>query len=160
MAAAKTNFRATFAKLAQGLESHAKGLGIFTAGVSRHEPENDPPAGVACVIGIGAITPVRSSGLDATSFRAEFAARCYVPATKRPLDDIDPLAAGAACDLMASLSADFTLGGLVREIDLLGSEGNAMQAQPGWLEQSGKKFRTADVIIPLIINDAFSQQEA
>lgn len=153
------SFKETFVALGQALESHALELGLFTT-VNRHEPENDPGSGIACAIVIGAITPVRTSGLSVTSFRVEWAARCYVPATTRPLDELDPVAAGAACDLMASFSADFTLGGLVREVDLLGSDGQPMQAMPGWLEQSGKKFRTADVAIPLIVNDAFPQQEA
>lgn len=151
------NYTALFTQLATDLESHAAGLGVFSV-VGRHEPENDPGNGIACAIVIGPITPLRTSGLSVTSFRVEFAARVYVPAQTRPLDEIDPMAAGAACDLMASFSADFTLGGVVREIDLLGSDGQPMQAQPGWLEQSGKKFRTVDVTIPMIVNDQFPQE--
>ena len=145
------------------LTSHAKSLAIFEA-VNQSEPENAPGTGAYCSILLGDGEPVRSSGLNSTSWRQEFLARIYVLRRQRPTEATDPAILTATAALMAAYSADFTLSavppGLVRNIDLLGASGTPLSYKPGFLEQDGSTFRVMEITLPLILNDAFAQVEA
>jgi len=60
---------------------------------------------------------------------------------------------------MGAYSGDFTLGGLVRDVDLLGHSGQQLSALPGWLDMGEAKYRTVDITIPMVISDAWAQAE-
>lgn len=146
--------RALFAQL----ESHAQTLGLFQK-VNGHEPKNAPGNGMSCAIWISDIEPLAAaSGLAATSGRVGFTARVYLGADQEPLSGVDPEVTGAACQLMAAYSGDFDLGGLVRDVDLLGQHGAALSARAAYLEQDGRFFRVMEVTLPLIINDLWPQE--
>jgi len=145
--------RALFA----ALSSHAQTLGIFDA-VNEHEPMNRPGSGMTCAfwfVRLGPLPP--GSGLSATTGLAVFTARIYKP-QQQPSGAEDTDLMGAADRLMAAYSADFTLGGLVRNVDLLGQSGLQLSAQAGWLQQDPAPLRTVDITIPLICNDLWPQQ--
>lgn len=138
--------------------SHAARLGSFRA-FTRHEPKNAPGAGLTYAMWIDSIRPVAArSGLDTTSVRFVINARLYSNMLAEPQDEIDPEIVAAVDELFAAYTGDFTLGGLVSHVDLLGAYGDPLQAQAGYLNQDGKLFRVMTVTLPLIINDAWEQE--
>lgn len=135
--------------------SHAQALGVF-ASVNGSEPKSAPPSNHYATW-FTRIDPVRSSGLDSTTVRLEFAGRLYGPMIADPQDDVDGMLLTSLDALMIAYSGDFTLGGKVRSVDLLGTFGPGLSAQGGYLDIDGKKFRVIEVTLPLIVNDVWSQ---
>lgn len=141
------------------VEGHAMASGLFER-VNGHEPRNAPGSGLSAAVWFAGLQPVAAaSGLAATSARLLFTVRIYANALQEPQDGIDPSVLGAADTLMAAYSGDFTLGALIRDVDLLGAHGVALSAQPGWLDMGEAKYRTVDITLPMIINDAWPQAE-
>jgi len=138
--------------------SHAAASGRLER-VNGHEPKNAPGNGVTAAVWVQRLAPVAlASGLAATSALLVANVRLYAPLLQEPLDAIDPNLVGAVDALMAAYSGDFTLGGLVRNIDLLGSHGTPLSAEAGYLEQDRKMFRVMTLAVPLVINDAWTQE--
>lgn len=133
-------------------------LGIFER-VTRHEPKNAPGSGLTAAIWVQRIDPLGpGSGLDETSVKVEMNIRMSTNMLAEPQDEIDPKIMTAAFQLMGAYSGDFTLGGLIRSVDLLGMYGTPMSAQAGYLTHDQKLYRIMTLIIPLIINDVFDQE--
>lgn len=145
------------AGLVDRIVSHAMESGLFET-VNGHEPKSAPGKGLICAVWAQSIGPARGgSGLSATSGRVEFNVRLYTNMLSEPQDAIDPTLLGATDTLLGLYSGDFDLGGTVREIDLLGSFGNPLGAQAGYLTQDGKLYRVITITLPAIINDIWSQ---
>lgn len=147
--------------------SHAKTTALFNAGVTDHEPLNPPATGLSCAVLLGPLVPVgRASGLSVTSGRLEFQIRVYSPRLAQPGGSNDRTVLAAASTLIGAYSGDFELtvgnipAGLVRNVDLLGAYGAALQMTPGWLLADGAPFRVCDVTLPLILNDLWCQKGA
>lgn len=137
---------------------HALALGIFEA-VNGHEPKSAPTlTGVTAAVWVQSVAPIRSSGLQATSGRLELTVRLYQSMLSDPMDAIDPDMLSAVSTLIAAYSGDFELGGSVRAVDLLGSDGVPLSAVAGYVEQDKKPYRIFDVTLPLLINDVWSVQ--
>jgi hypothetical protein len=148
---------ATVAAIFDAVKSKAAGLGVFGQ-VAGHEPKNAPGNGLLCSTWVDTIEPLPSaSGLSQTSGRVVFHQRIYSNMLQEPQDDIDPGIVAAASALIAAYSADFTLGGTIREIDLLGEFGQALSAQAGYLEIDRKFYRVMVVIVPVIIDGMWLQ---
>ncbi|HEV8653257.1 MAG TPA: hypothetical protein VG276_28660 [Actinomycetes bacterium] len=138
-------------------ESHALALGRFDR-VNRHEPKSAPGNGLSAAIWVQSIRPVAAaSGLDSTTARLELSVRVYLGMLHEPQDEIDTLILEAVDALMAAYSGDFELGGLVRDVDLLGEHGDPLAADAGYLEQDKKIYRVMVVTLPLLVNDLWSQ---
>lgn len=143
--------------LLDGLVSNALQLGIFDK-VNTHEPKAAPGHGLTAAIWSDGIRPVpQASGLNQTSAVSVFSFRIYQNMTMEPQDLIDTYIVEAVDTLFAQLTGDFTLNGEARNIDLLGETGNGLGAQAGYINQDGRIFRVMDITIPIIINDAWSQ---
>lgn len=141
----------------QAVESHALTTALFER-VNRHEPKSAPGRGLSAAIWVQRIGPVPAgSGLTATTARVELRVRIYTSMIGDPQDDIDPAVMGAVDALLTLYSGDFTLGGRVRDVDLLGSSGPPLSAQAGYLNQDGRMFRVMDITLPLVVNDAWTQ---
>lgn len=141
------------------LVSHSAASGLFDA-VLTHEPKSSPGTGVTTAIWCQSIGPLpRDSGLASTTTRVEFTQRVYSPMMSDPQDAIDPRVLAAVDALMGTYSGDFTLGGLVRNVDCLGAAGAPLSARAGYLVQDGKLFRVMDIVIPCVVNDLWSQSE-
>ncbi|MFC4609724.1 hypothetical protein ACFO9E_18165 [Streptomyces maoxianensis] len=137
--------------------SHAKRLGLFKQ-VMTHEPKSAPRNGLTACLWVNSIAPVPGvSGLAATSGRVELSVRIYESMLSEPQDAIDVRILGATEKLMAAYSGDFTLGGEVMEVDLLGAHGTALSAEAGYLNQDGKLYRVMVITLPLIISDIWNQ---
>lgn len=139
------------------VQSHAASLGLFEE-VNTHEPKNAPGNGLWCSIWVQHIVPLAgASGLAATSGRVLFQARIGSSMLQEPQDGIDPNILTSVAILMAEYSGNFTLGGQVRNVDLLGQFGVSLSSQAGYLPIGQNMFRVMDVMVPLIINDIFNQ---
>lgn len=141
------------------IQSHALASGHFET-VNGHEPKSKPPNGLTAAVWVQEIGPLPSeSGLAATTTRVEFMLRIYLNMLRDPQDEIDIEVGGAVDALMEDYTGDFTLGGLIRQIDILGAYGKPLSAQAGYLNLSGTLYRVMDLIIPCVVNDAFTQAQ-
>lgn len=141
------------------LTSHAESSGKF-ATVNRHDPKVAPRTGARLAMSISfnrAVPLGPQSGLQITSGLVEFMARIYKNVSSEPQDELDPDIMDAMSDYMARLSEDFTLGGLIRNLDLLGSYGKGLSCQAGYIHQDSQTFRMVELTIPCIINDLWEQ---
>lgn len=138
------------------IASHAAESGFFDH-VNTHEPKNAPGNGLHCAIWADRLDLVLSSGLDSSSVRAIFKIRIYTNMIQEPQDAIDPLILAAASDLFAAYNGDFELGGEARHIDLLGSVGEPLYAEAGYLDVAKRMYRVMEISMPVIFNDAFDQ---
>lgn len=139
------------------ITSHASALNLF-ADVNGHAPESPPGSGASYAVWLSDVSPVAAaSGLSATSGRVEFTGHIYTKMRARPLDQVDPNVLLLACDLLAAYSGDFTLGGTVRDIDLLGAHGTPLKAQAAFADFQGTPLRVMEVTLPIIINDIWGQ---
>jgi hypothetical protein len=132
--------------------------GLF-ARVNTSEPASAPVDGPHCAVYVRGVGPVPDqSGLASTSGVVFLFARLYLKGDQEPRDMIDPSIVAATDTIMGDLSADFTLGGTVGAVDLLGGlTGTPLSAEAGWIEQDGTRFRTMDITIPVLIHDAWPQ---
>lgn len=136
--------------------SHAMKLGIFDT-VNQHEPKSAPGNGVACAFWVDEIDPIpEASGLEATTARVALNVRIYMPMLQQPYDDIDPAIMEATSALLGEYSRSFTLSGLIRNVDLLGSHGDPLKARAGYLDQDKKLFRVMVITLPLVVNDLWT----
>lgn len=132
-------------------------LGIFDS-VNSHEPKSAPQRGLSASVWMDSVTPIgRASGLAAVSGVVVLNIRCYSSMLQQPLDAIDPNLMTAASSLLNAFSGEFTLGGTVRDIDLLGMYGRSLSAQAGYISIDSKMFRVMTVTVPVVINDMFSE---
>jgi hypothetical protein len=145
-----------FATPRSWLTSHAQSLGLFDR-VLAHEPVSAPGSGLTYAVWLGDIAPTQSSGLNSTSVRVVFNGRVFLPADTEPMDDVDVTVGGAAAAVIGAYSADFTLGGTVRNLDLLGQGAEALRARLGYLQLDSTTYRIATLSIPMIFNDVWGQ---
>lgn len=138
------------------LESHAGSLGYFSS-INLHEPKSPPDVtgAPALMFESGLIEPASVSGLRSTSFRWEVIARIYrsdiQPNEVDSAMEVELVTATAA--LMTSFIGGFTLGGLIRNVDVRGETGEPMRGTPGWIKMDDTTYRTVDLLIPLLISD-------
>ena len=138
--------------------SHAAASGLFER-VNTHEPKNAPGHGLTAAIWVDRIDPVRASGLASTSARVTLMLRIFQNMLSEPADAIDPNMTAATDTLMGALQGDFELGGVSRMIDVFASSGGfGLQAKAGYITQDQRLFRVMDLTIPVIINDAWTQE--
>lgn len=143
--------------IVDAVQSHAAASGWFEA-VNGHEPKNRPTSrGVSAAVWADTIQPVQSSGLASASALLVLNVRLYTSMLQEPQDAIDPTMLSAVSALMAAYAGDFTLGGLVREVDLFGASGVMLTAKAGYLTQDQTMFRVFTITLPLIINDAWDE---
>ncbi len=139
------------------LETHAMSLGKFES-VNLHEPKSAPGNGVTCAIWLSdyAASPL-SSGMATTSIRAEWSVRIYHAAFTSTPDMIDPTVMEAVHDFCVALAGDFTLGGLVQSVDIMGRHGERVRARPGYQNIDGKIFRVMTILVPVIVDNVWDQ---
>ena len=140
------------------LVSHALAAGLFES-VNKHEPKKAPgTGGLSAAIWVQNVDPIPTgSGLAATTVRVEFSVRIYSSMLQEPQDSIDPAIVHAVDVLITKYSADFTLGGTIRMIDLLGQFGVPLSAEAGYLQVDQHMFRVMTITVPLIVDDAYTQ---
>jgi hypothetical protein len=125
--------------------------------VNMHEPKAPPGSGLTAAVWVQELRPISTSGLASTSVLFVAVLRIYTNMLQEPQDAIDPLVCDAADDLVARFSSGFTLGGVVREVDLLGAYGTGLAVLAGYLTIQQTMYRCMDLILPLVLNDVWDQ---
>lgn len=139
------------------LVSHAMATGLFDR-VNQYEPKATPGNGLTAAVWFQTLRPdPQHSGLAATSVWLTYTLRIYLPMLTEPQDWIDPRILEGVDKLIELYSGDFSLDGMVREVDLEGQSGTGLSAQAGYLDIDRTKMRVVDITIPLGINDAYVQ---
>lgn len=137
--------------------SHAEALGIFDT-VNGHEPKSVPGNGLSCAVWAQRVGPAPlGSGLSTTSGVLTLNVRIYTPMLAQPYDAIDPAVISAVDALFTEYSGAFTLGGSVRNVDLLGAHSPGLIAEAGYINQDGKLMRIMTITLPLVISDLWVQ---
>jgi hypothetical protein len=137
--------------------SHAQALGMFGQ-VLGHEPVSAPGSGLTFALWMKRVAPIGArSGLASVSVRLELTGRVLMPADSEPLDDVDIAVTGAVDGLMNAYAGDFELGGSVAEVDLLGEYGAPLGAEFGYARFDSTTYRAATLVIPLILNDVWTE---
>jgi hypothetical protein len=95
--------------------------------------------------------------LTATTALLTFNVRVYSWISQDPPDEIDPVMLTAVSALMDAYTGHFTLGGLIKNVDLLGSQGVPLSADAGYIQQSETSYRVYTITVPLVINDLWTQ---
>lgn len=146
--------------LLDAVVSIAATLGRFDR-VAGHEPIKNPPgSGLTCASWVQSMRPApRSSGLSNSSAVVVLQTRIFTNALADPQDGLDPKLLQATHELMTAYMADFSLGGLVRTIDIRGSEGVPVSVVTGYLEQGtpARLYRVMTITLPVIINDMWEE---
>lgn len=148
-----TNFVTT---LIAAVASDAQQTGWFES-VGTEEPKTAPTSAIHFATWLMKASPVKTSDLVSTSFRIELAGRIYINMLREPTGTIDSELSSTAWDLFGRYSSGFTLGGLIRQVDLFGAEGEPLAVQFGYVNIDHRLYRIADVTIPLIADDCFDQ---
>jgi hypothetical protein len=143
------------AALTDAMASHAATLGVFDM-VNLHEPKNAPSSHLTCAVWVQDMVPA-SSGLAATSFRITFNVRIFSSMLQEPQDAIDVDMLTAVDLLLADYIGNFTLGGLLREVDIRGIDGNPLRVDAGYLTQDSKVYRVLTISLPVVINDLYAE---
>ncbi|MBT2508805.1 hypothetical protein J7I98_23545 [Streptomyces sp. ISL-98] len=137
--------------------SHASASGYFEQ-VNGHEPLNPPiTGGLTAAVWVDRVTPVRSSGLSSVSVLLVLNVRLYKTGQSLPLDAIDPDMVKAVDALCIAYCGDFTLGGLVRKVDIFGAHGAPFDVRAGYLSQDGAPYRVMTISLPVIVNDLWEE---
>jgi len=145
--------------IVEAVASHAAASGYFER-VNSHEPKNAPGNGLTTAVWMQRLAPLApASGLAATAALLVVNVRVYSNMLTEPQDAIDPNLVAAVDALVNAYTGDFTLGGRIRNVDLLGQFGTSLSAEAGYLEQDRKMFRVMTLTVPLVINDAWTQSE-
>jgi hypothetical protein len=144
--------------LSNALRSHAAELGVFER-VGGSQPKNAPGNGLTYAVWPDDISPsAKSSGLGTVSANVVYFGRIYQPAEAMPFDDIEDEMLVALDTLLAAYCGDFTLGGLIRCVDILGAEGTDLNAKSGWVRFDDGLYRVITITIPMIVNDAWVEE--
>lgn len=141
----------------QAVESHAAASGRFEQ-VNMHEPKNAPGHGITCAIWVQHLGTILSSGLASSSAVLRLSVRIYQNFISQPEDAIDPNVTEATAVLFDAYAGDFTLGNLIRQVDLHGTAGVPLSAEAGYIPQDKLMYRCMTITLPLLINDAFNQE--
>lgn len=145
--------------LTDAVVSHAMATGRFEK-VNGHEPMSAPSSGgLTAGVWVDQVRPVRSSGLASVSCTVTLLVRLYTSALAEPLDAIDPALIAAVDDLCTAYAGDFTLGGLIRNVDLFGqANGTGLDVRAGFLREDGTVLRVMTITLPLIVNDLWEEE--
>lgn len=139
------------------LASYAGQIGALER-IQLHEPKTEVTSGLSAAIWFQSIITIQQlSTLRNTAVRIEFVLRFYDNMLREPADLIDPEITRVVNLLFNALHGGFTLGGLIMQVDVLGTYGQPLRSEAGYIQQSGKLQRAVSVYIPCVIANAFEQ---
>jgi hypothetical protein len=107
-----------------------------------------------------ALDPVpAASGLASVTVRLAYTIRLYGNVQTEPSDALDPAMLKAVDTICNAFVRQFTLGGLVRNVDVKGAHGEPMRARSGYVPLQGEQeCRVVDIVMPLICNDVWIEE--
>lgn len=131
--------------------------------VNEQEPYRKPGHGITAAVFPDYAGPTKISGLAATSARIVIFVRLFMalplqrsnfPASG---DIVDRRLLKATSNIMRKYHDDFDFEGTIRNVDLLGAHGQALEARFGYLEIDKTHFRVVTITVPCIVNDVWPQ---
>lgn len=140
------------------ISSGAKKFPTFQQ-VLTHEPKNKPQKDVTLAFWLTDLKPsVKFSDMEGTAGVVTFNHRIYVnfPLGK-PEDSTEAKLLNAASLLMNEYSNEFSFGGTVIAVDLLGMDSSGLSMRTGYVSIDNTVFRMADVTVPIIIDNLWTQ---
>lgn len=145
-------------RIMNALASYAGRIGALER-VRLSEPKTEVSSGLSAALWFQSIDPIQQlSSLSKTSLRVELVFRLYDNMNREPTDTIDPEMTRVTNLLFNALHAGFTLGGLITQVDVIGTYGPPLRSQAGYIQQSGKLQRAISIYIPCIIVNAYAQE--
>jgi hypothetical protein len=144
------------------LRTEAKRLGKFDK-VRGHEAKNPPGIKLSLDQWVRLCRPIPNrGGLATTTALLVVDLRIYNSMTAKPEDDIDPTVCAAADAIVDGLNGNFTLGGLVSNVDIKNAHGGGFLGWTmGYIRMGSpgnvREYRAAVVTVPMVINDAWAQ---
>lgn len=138
--------------------SHTGATGHFER-LNGHEPQNAPVGGgLTGAAWVDRLVPIpRGSGLDSVTAVLVLNVRIYASAVSEPVDAIDPDMVKAADAVVRAFIGDFTFGGALRNIDIFGAHGQALDVRAGYLTQDGMPLRVLTIWLPCVVNDLWEE---
>lgn len=144
-------------QLMDALASYLGQIGAFER-VLLHEPKTDISSGLGAAIWHQSIVPIQElSTLDGTSIRIEFVIRLYDNMLREPADLIDPEMTRVVNLIFNAFNGGFTLGGLITQVDVIGTYGPPLRSEAGYIQHSNHLLRGISIYVPVIIVNAFNQ---
>lgn len=126
--------------------------------VNEHESQTPPTSEMTADVWGQSLEPIElASGLTTTSARIIFTVRVYSILRTEQSDRIDRDMWQAASNLMRRYHDDFDFGGVIRNVDLLGTYGVKLGAVAGYLPVADGEYRIIDITVPCLINDVWPQ---
>lgn len=135
----------------------------FCDRVNEYEPIKKPGFGITAAVFPDYIGPTEVSGLASTSAIVLMMVRLYmpVPVPKAGFpgasDMVDRKMLKAASNIMRRYHDDFDFEGTIRNVDLLGSRGQALEGRTGYIEIDNVMHRVITITVPCIVNDVWPQ---
>lgn len=143
--------------LIANIKSGAQNLGLFQQ-VLQHEPKSAPQHAQTLAFWVVDIKPSKVySDLTATAGVVTFHNRIYVNALSKPEDQVEGNLLTAVSTLIGEYSSEFSFGGTVINVDLLGAEGTPLSMTTGYVTIDSKIFRMANIVTPVIIDHLWTQ---
>lgn len=143
--------------------SHAARTGLFET-VRGADSMSAQANGIHFEAFCGPISPIRASGLNSTSARVIIMARIQIGLLRQPQEGIETDLLYTTDRMIAEYTGNFqlALGNTpmtnVREVDVLGEFGVALEGRPGYVTQDNHVYRVCDITLPIICNDLWPQQ--
>lgn len=142
------------------LHTYALRTGVFRDGCVIGEYTAAPPSGVCFAVWFNEFgSATEGSGAASTTPLLEATARVYVPAFGKPRDGYEVKILDACDAYLGALNAGFTLSGLVRNVDLLGEQGEPLRWRSGHAVIDSKVSRIADLQIRVVLTTEWTQGE-
>lgn len=144
--------------LIEAVASHAMTTGRFEQ-VNQYEAKNKVTSGLFCDVTVvsGVAIPL-ASGLDVTAALVVMSVVAYANGATEPMDGTEVALLNTVDDLLTLYNGDFTLDGLIRNVDIMGAYGPPLGWTMGHMDRSGGPIRAAEITLPLVINDAWDQE--
>ena len=136
----------------EAIQTHISKSGVGTVQIG--EPSVPPPPNtVLAAIWLESVESVGTT-LDGSIEVWTVTVRYYMALPKEPTSGIELSMAKAISEVSALLMGDFTLGAKIRNIDIGGQYGARMRTRVGHVELGRIMCRTADLVLPLIVDDS------
>lgn len=127
--------------------------------VSMHEPKNAPGNGLSAASWFQSIVPLgAASSLNSTTVLAVWNIRLQTNMLSELQDEIDPNLLEALEDLLDEINGNYDLDiSQVRNVDIMGAHGTPLTCEAGYIEHDKKLYRAIMIVLPLVINDCWTQ---
>lgn len=147
------------APIIDAVVSDALELGVFE-NVNGHEAASPPGGGVTADVWVGTIQALGpASGLGAVSVLLLLNMRIYKQWNNADRDLIDPALLAATGQMFATFAGGFTLGGLIRNVDVFGAHGTPLAAPFGYVTIDSIQYRCATIAVPCVVDDLWTESE-